>query len=75
MQRQCWGRGGSVITPLELLLVILSTAVGAVIIINVVGWLIEALPARWLPGFIIGLVAVSLVLFGAAAAARVGALP
>lgn len=63
------------ITPLELLLVILSTAVGAVIIINVVGWLIEALPARWLPGFIIGLVAVSLVLFGAAAAARVGALP
>lgn len=63
------------ITPLELLLVILSTAVGAVIIINVVGWLIEALPARWLPRFIIGLVAVSLVLFGAAAVARVGALP
>ena len=62
-------------TILELLIVIPATAVGAVVVINVVGWLIEALPARLLPPFIIGLVAIALILFGAAAVARVGALP
>ena len=62
-------------TILELLIVIPATAVGAVVVINVVGWLIEALPARLLPPFIIGLVAIALILFGAAAVARVGRLP
>jgi len=62
-------------TLLELLIVIPVTAVGAVVVINVVGWLIEALPARLLPPFIIGLVAIALILFGAAAVARVGRLP
>ena len=62
-------------TILELLIVIPVTAVGAVVVINLVGWLIEALPARLLPAFIIGLVEIGLILFTLAAVARVGRLP
>lgn len=62
-------------TLLELLLVIPFAAVCAVVVIYLMDWLIETLPARVLPWSVLALVALAMIVFGAAAVVRVGRLP